>query len=187
KLKREYSVLSQAVVHAQADNGDMSDWTIESDTVSFMNTYLAPYLQITKNCGATADCWGKNKVILNLNGAVNIDLNNVPNPASMYLNDGANIAMWSTSPFDSRVLIFIDINGEKPPGKVGIDVFSMTFNRIPMNDLSGFYVDTAGLHLYGEGVDRAVALSNCSKTGSGVYCGTLYQADGWQISPDVNW
>lgn len=186
KLKREYSVLSQAFLRAQADNGDMSGWFINADALSFMDTYLAPYLQVTKNCGATINCWGTNKVVLNLNGSVNIDLNTASNPASMQLNDGVNLVMWSTNIGD-RVLIFMDINGDKPPGKVGIDIFSMTFNRIPMSDMSGSYIDTPGLNMYGRGLDRAALLSNCSKTGSGVYCGALYQADGWQISKDINW
>ena len=53
KLKKTYSTLAQITHKAIADHGPILSWDIDNNSENFFNTYMAPYLNISKVCGYT--------------------------------------------------------------------------------------------------------------------------------------
>jgi hypothetical protein len=56
KLKKTYSVMSQAYLMAITENGTPDGWDLTSE--SFLNI-MAPYLKFTENCGAEPGCFAQ--------------------------------------------------------------------------------------------------------------------------------
>ncbi|MDR1327710.1 MAG: type II secretion system GspH family protein [Heliobacteriaceae bacterium] len=184
KLKREYSVLSQAVERSKVDNGDIGGWDWSLSTQSFIETYLLPYLNISKNCGTTGtDCWLPDNKVYGLDGSVREDISGT-DYYKIVLNDGTYLAPWKQDV--EHMHIYIDINGAKQPNTYGIDAFTLTLVRESFVDYA-HDIEKPGLYFFGAGLARTTLLSRCSKSSSGDSCGALYQYDGWKISPDVNW
>lgn len=142
KLKKTYSILSQATLYVSNDNGDYINWNITDVTQAgaddFYNLYK-PYLKIIKDCGSSNGCWSQTK---NLSG-VNIgNSTGIGSPRHVFtLNDGTNISIdifttpttaifGVSSNFNYNAAVFyVDVNGNKNPNILGRDVFVLVLNQ----------------------------------------------------------
>lgn len=165
KLKKVYSVLSQAFTMASTDNGQPDMWGTngnfilnEDGTVDEAQSYaslreksklladiMLPYLKTMKVCYDQSGCWYDGKVYA-LNGVVwdNAERGDM---AKIVLNDGTMLAFGGQLSYEghkgsSRGWILVDINGSKKPNKYGIDIFEFGISNkgiIPYGtDVDGF-------------------------------------------------
>ena len=187
QLKKVYSELSQAIKMAEVENGNVSNWVFGTisfsadEALNFTNTYLTPYLSISKNCGKELNTCTKLRRA-GLDGISN-NIYEVPNQAGnskFILNNGALV--WVDT-YSTITNIFVDLNGDKKPNIFGKDTFA--FRITP---------STRKLIFLGEGSSRNTLLNEtgngCNKTAANIaggYCGALIQLDGWQIKDDYPW
>lgn len=141
RLKKFYSVISEAVKMAELQNGSIESWGWSSNSLdttgaqNFINI-LSPSLKIIKNCGIKKNegCFPKNTAYKYLNGKDYYTYDNTDTLAKAKLNDGTMIAVENYSACKSVIgtsrelksvcgTIVIDINGEKAPNQLGKDTF----------------------------------------------------------------
>ncbi len=192
RLKKIYSVLSQAMLYSVAKNGDISSLSVKNNSLSSINNWytnaLKPQLKITKECVDTEGCWAKGVKILNGGNpeygrdgvgigediivfqtsdgySVNID-------AYDYSADGRFGVKFKQNGSDF-LAVFVDINGYNNPNIVGKDIFMFIFSP----DV-GFV--PAGKH---ESDD--VVNNNCSKKSTsnlaGYYCFEKLIRNNWHV------
>lgn len=207
--KKAYSTLQNAVKMSEVENGTIDSWnfpTNHGDTtqgMQFFNTYLAPYLSITKSCGTGSGCWISSK---KPNGDI---CGSVGLTSSSYfkyiLIDGMTLSIYNYGYFNNPATlrgigVFIDLNGAKKPNMLGKDVFSFvlvenaagTYNpgvgdtagRIK---IGGFYPDGYGLNLRGGSYPYRGCGKDVTYDFAGAYCGMKIIQDGYQIKDDYPW
>ena len=188
RLKKIYSVLSQALNNAKAQDTDFSDFVIKNDLDSVKQFYygvLKPNIKITKECINTGGCWAKDTKTLG---------GEVPYMFRAGKGMGADIIVFNTADGYSIIIdgysrgqfgvnytgnsestgmfvFFVDINGTKAPNIVGRDTFMLVYDGdklVPSGrDASDTYVN-----------------NSCSKS-SGAYIGYCCLEkiirDGWKI------
>ena len=131
KVKKFYSMISQAYLLSVKDNGHADSWDISSSTQ--LASYFKPYLKIQKDCNTTSGCLGYTEPVKKLN---NTDFDNYDISSSFYkmilmdnsvllirrLDENCNSSAGS---YVNIVCgeIFYDINGSKTPNILGKDVF----------------------------------------------------------------
>ena len=184
KLKKAYSIIYQALNRNAFDDVVVSDKTSFSiqDSIDYVDTYLAPYMQIIKNCGAetTEDCQFNAK---GLNGKNISEFNRYNNQCTkIFLNDGIEIMPCPTTNY---MQFIVDINGTKKPNIVGKDIFEFEYgknsdNRIYGKLLPRFNYDTVEAHI-------ADLPNRCNKNQNGQACASLIMIDGWQIKKHYPW
>ena len=120
-LKKTYSTLSQATSKIIAESGSPSYWASSSQEV--YNQYIK-HLSYSKACGNSAGCWYNN-------------WNNQGNLYKMILSDGTLLMFhFLSSACTSNISgstnvcasIWVDVNGNKPPNKIGYDLFDFVVN-----------------------------------------------------------
>ncbi len=140
KVKKFYSLISQVVMHARADYGDVDCWDLEGtdgggwDAVSAekLANYLLAYIHIIKNCTNSDKQCIQSGAITVLNGTTWVNYMSAGNYYKMILKDGS--LMWfrtSKKPCEDSdggfknvcAVIWYDTNGNKPPYTTGKDVF----------------------------------------------------------------
>ncbi|MBP3924272.1 type II secretion system protein [bacterium] len=159
KVKKFYSVISQAQLLAIKDHGYLDEWDVpdratKKSAEKFMS-YLTPYLKIAKDCGTSSGCLQNGTVkLLNGNNWVNYDSQN--GYYKLILNDGTYMWLRSSTDVYCGVSgsgtpeicggVWIDINGKNPPNTIGRDVFSfaITKNSITRPDSNDCKSDAAG-------------------------------------------
>ncbi len=189
KLKKTYSTLSQAANRAIADNGPIRSWEVEEgQTKEFVDKYIAPYLNVGKDCGyeTTGDCHFEYA-----------PMNNESNKTvfgndyyKLILNDGI-VLVFKTRTSLSRsngkwihILVSdvdIDLNGQKGPNVYGKDIFNYVYWIKAENNLTTITPNG------GFGDREYFKTIGCSKEGYGDTCTGLIMADGWQIRDDYPW
>lgn len=136
-LKKSHSILNQAYNNAVRENGTPDNWGLTdyaaADPVgaeNLVNT-LAPYLNISKNCGRNTGCFLSAYKTLN-NSPFNMDN---PRFAKARLSDGTLLMAYPikadcTSSAGTSIelksicgYIVVDINGLKIPNQFGVDLF----------------------------------------------------------------
>lgn len=136
KLKKVYSTFSQALQRYQADNGVLEEVFVgDGSSAASLAALeaLAPYLNISKNCGLSSGCWYTSELKF-LGGTVN----SVDAEASWVAHGKAILAdgtlfliadypgICSTSNMGLNNicgLMYVDVNGVKGPNTKGRDVF----------------------------------------------------------------
>lgn len=137
-LKKTYSVLSQSYNMAVQDNGTPDNWNLTAmsspDGAEDMINKLAPYLNISQNCGRNTGCM-PDITYYYLNNTPWENINTDTRYAKVILADGTLLQAYSygncTTNQRGGTLALksvcggysIDINGYKAPNKVGIDMF----------------------------------------------------------------
>lgn len=143
-VKKAYFVLSQAYASAVKDNGTIDTWTLSAypdpvgaETILSM---LAPYLNITKNCGRNPGCFPSQSYKYISNTGSDAEDSKL-GQAKAQLADGSLIAIYSygsgncdnngyTASLQSICgEIYVDINGFKSPNTWGIDYFSFYITK----------------------------------------------------------
>jgi prepilin-type N-terminal cleavage/methylation domain-containing protein len=169
-MKKAYSSLNQMVSMSEIDNGSLRRWNITTNE-AFIQEYILPYLNISKDCGKNAACFGPE--IKHFNGS--------PYSENIYyikLTDGTR---WMFVNQDTvHFHVFADINGDKKPNRFGNDTFLFTVIRSALND-GAHLVSEPGVYYYGHGlVDRNYLSSEC--TTNGYTCAALIVLDGDKIN-----
>ena len=141
KVKKFYSVISQAVMLARAEHGDVDTWdfgggdgSVNTQSSSNFANYIKPHLQIIKDCQVTPDkkCVQEGDISF-LNGSPRTGFAyNELSYYKMILKDGS--LLWFRTygegcrQVDSGTenvcaVIWYDTNGPRPPYTLGKDVF----------------------------------------------------------------
>ncbi len=168
-LKENYSILQQMMLRAN-DEGAMSALP-HSDNMQqlkeWFNTYLLPYVKVSKVCYGTKGCWSQNAK--NSIGQVYVSSERCGNgDVSFVLMNGTSVCMDDFRDFrfgvkyDGSTMIgfLMDVNGDSKPNKFGHDIFTVVFREDKI--LPGGYDAT-----------KAQLDANCnSKCPSSLYCGT---------------
>ncbi|MDR1327929.1 MAG: type II secretion system GspH family protein [Heliobacteriaceae bacterium] len=144
KLKKFYSVFSQAFELAVMQEGDPADWDLigYDDAQGSLNllSYFAPHLKIAKNCGLGTGCF-PDVDYKTLDKLVSLNINRYPEQAKIQLNDGTLIrfvtrsadcsADYGSTKMLSSVCASIDadINGFAPPNQWGRDIFGFNITK----------------------------------------------------------
>ncbi len=190
KLKRIYSLLTNATQRAKNDFGPSEYWDYpisgqasEITQEEFFNRYYAPYLQTSK---MKANLLGKSYEVRNINGGnAGYTDNAVGRGTRFRLNDGMCITMWSNNQF---FVFTADVNCEKPPNVLGKDVF----------DIAELYWE-GGKNLQSppclarikNDETRKEAIEECKNdnyvSGSATICFAVFVYDGWQFKEDYPW
>lgn len=182
KLKKAYSVISQAIEYAEIDNGPMADWSMNKPIYDqnlgqiWYKTnleYILPYLDgavmkyslYSKNLA-----YGNSTIIKNLAG------NSVNSPLARYFivtKDGMFISIEHVNWIDIVPYFNVDINGKKGPNTWGKDIFS--FQVANKKKLTGYNFSNASF--------EQILNGSCSKNYSAHNntCSTLIMQDNWEI------
>lgn len=137
--KKAYSTLANAVNLAEQANGPVKRWGLkDSTTATDFDTFLAPYLNISKKCSNSTGCFGEG-TFKKYSGQTYSDLTTTGYGSPRYafkLADGMNVAydvypasyIYPAS-FGAKVNLttffyfFVDVNGDKAPNTLGKDIF----------------------------------------------------------------
>ncbi|MBQ9245566.1 hypothetical protein IJ182_04790 [bacterium] len=190
RLKKMYSVLTQAFNRSIVENGNPAYWDIpdninERNNYQFFEEYLKPYLILAQDCKTTTEgeC---NYIFKELDGT---EKSLPPSWTRFFLNDGAFIAMQAVSNKNYKVIYFyVDTNGKKRLNVVARDIF--LFEYWLQNDKHPEYVGK--VYPLGHEYDRDELISDfdrncCHSFMSGNYCGALIMNDNWQIIKGYPW
>ena len=148
QLKKIYSVLSQATVMAESENGPISDWNIVDGSCESMDeivSFYTPYLKTLKDCKQSKGCWATT-TIKGLSGTTSRldEFSGSFDCAkhSIALTDGTYIVFdiyGSLSTFgiendfpnnnNTTMGFFVDLNGAKNPNVVGRDIFTFALTK----------------------------------------------------------
>lgn len=176
KLKKCYTLLSEAVKLSEIDNGPVKNWQFETLTkdefFNFFEKYLIPYLKKTT---VTEDDKKEMPIIKLVDGTI---IKPLPN--------GGGTTTWDmTSTF-----IEIDLSGGKNINKyTWLNTDRRTIFYLYLNKEEGLTFYKA---LSGTGTEREKLINNpyfgCNKnTSRAVNCFALIQYDGWEIKDDYPW
>ncbi len=199
QLKKAYSVVSQALVSSQAENGTIEEWNLsniaqmnpEDPNGSYKETltavldrYFLPYLDIVEDCGLYC-AQQKNIKRYELNRINEVSWSDKFHYV-ITLKDGSIIAFMMDSSgagVYQYIYINVDINGNSKPNVYGRDIFTFMLTSA-----------TKKLNMAGDGYSRETLMSSsrrgCNKNSTsdaGFYCGALIQYDGWEIKNDYPW
>lgn len=188
KLKKAYSMISQAFLSAQTKQGEVKDWAEWDNAEEILTNYIIPEFTFTRNFKAEGEygksvCFDKNFFFSGSSDNVKLqygwlDGTHIGNPfyaetASTRLPDGSCLALnpQKTNIVSHNKLIAIDINGsEKAPNVAGYDLFFFIVdqNTIKPNCLERSETDI---------------IKNCKKSKdiSGFCCSARIIKDGWKI------
>ena len=197
RLKKAYTVLSQAVLMSVKDHEAIEYWNFELSSQEFMDTYLKPYFQ---------------------NIASEITSSDTIRYSKKYaLADGTTFSGWmfkNPNPANHDITTFyrleVDINGEQKPNLAGRDIFYYYIFPIKSNFFNGGFGNIAykvpgpGLYPDGYGYDRERLKTDgwrgCDirpgdkapdgrpdSKGARAYCTALIMLDGWKIADDYKW
>lgn len=140
KLKKVYSILSQAYILIQSENGTADEWAVSSSGGARADTRLrmfAPYMKVLKDCGLKTGCTDTSKKYRYLN-KTEMGIENLATKsdlARMILSDGTLVIMhphvspdcsfkMGTKDLENVcAMMWIDVNGNRPPNQVGVDSF----------------------------------------------------------------
>ncbi len=198
RLKKSFSVISNAFVSSQYENGDMNTWGMdnlgsvddnyENIISSFLKNYIIKYLDISVDCG------------LNCNLQTNIKRNRLNGKDwvwnsrflyVVYLKDGTIVSfMIDNSGYVYQLVrIYVDINGNQKPNLSGKDIFTF---KLAVNANNA--INMSGITEAKMMNNRDILLKDCRECCSknsgdyaGDYCSGLIQYDGWKISKDYPW
>ncbi len=164
KVKKFYSVMSQAQLLAIKDHGYLDEWDVPDgmtkESAEKLMSYLKPYLKIAKDCGTESRCLQNGTVkLLNGDNWANYDYSN--DNYKLILNDGTYMWLRSSNgvycaTYDGEVsntcgVLWIDINGKNPPNTIAKDIFLFALVK---NGIVTFGNDDCNSSSYG---------SSCSK------------------------
>ncbi len=212
QLKKAYTTISQALVMAQSDYGDMAGWdyvdglTASETNVSlnnFANKYLIPNIKKVESCPSGTS--GRTKCayeIYNRDGSVRMYQNQgSSNDYRFIMNDGVVVKLAYNNDgggndtgevhYGSVLFIHIDINGKKGPNMVGRDFFYLILDpnatKVSMLGLNDGD-QKAGSQTRENLLNNSMRGCNSNNASQGrAYCGALIQYDGWQIKDDYPW
>ena len=190
RLKKNYSVFSNAINLAVSKNGPVDSWDInegisEEGSNRFFEEYLKPNLVLAR------DCRNSIKTTCNYNfkelSGLEKDLNSTW--TRFYLNDGTFVGLQTIANNDYKVVYFyIDTNGKKRLNVVARDIFlfELWLKNEDNRHIEGIFLP------FGHEYSREELISennenNCNNKKNGNYCASLIIKDNWQIIKGYPW
>ncbi len=174
KLKKNYSILNQALNMSEAENGAYSTWDSEllNTPQKFFETYWKPYLKVQQMCSTPNYCGYKTPtpwqqtVIAGMESIMGVQF---------LLTDGSFILIRTAfGGIENKVsYILADINGAKGPNIAGRDVFE-------------FLYDNKGVLPYCHTKTKSQVDAAC-KSDSKSCCTDKILREGWEIKDDYPW
>ena len=178
RLKKFYSTMSQAIMHAEADLGMKAyEWDSVTqasnnpgqsynETYAYYNKYLAPYIKTLKVEKGVYDTQN------NINSKTKVYF---PDSSTMEINSG-----WCVS-------LYYDVNGDKKPNELGRDIFLFFIATNFIHQFEGreqeLYenrsFDAVYLPLYNT---KAKALDACKRDAK--YCSSYLMYNNFEIPDD---
>ncbi|MBP3925017.1 type II secretion system protein [bacterium] len=160
KVKKFYSVMSQAQLLAIKDHGYLDEWDVSDgrtkESAEKLAEYLKPYLKIAKDCGTSSGCLQYGKPIQLLNGEEHFNYDSDNRFYKLILNDGSYIWLRASmgaycASLDNNILnacgaVWIDINGKTPPNTLGRDILYFIMTK---NSLKPSAINDCNLNSYG--------------------------------------
>lgn len=207
--KEAYATLTTAIKMSEATNGTIDTWDFPSayynttQGVSFAQTYLIPYLKISKKCEATTGYFITPKTPIGNNSGYTAPVQYIlSNGMSICLRtmgvSGRNLAYANTG--EKSINILVDINGNKNPNTLGKDVFSFiladkaaAIHNGGNGDLArsikigGIYPDGFGTNITGAHYTFRGCGKELTYNLAGLYCGMKIIQDGYEIKSDYPW
>lgn len=131
-LKKVYSILSQAILSAEAEKGELKDLITSNNSpenAAILYNYLKDYLKVSKDCGTQEGCFTKGP-IKTLDGRLYNEYDKNMNEYRIILSDGMALMfyIYQNCPENLCGNIKVDINNFKGEYTFGRDVF--VFNII---------------------------------------------------------
>ena len=132
KVKKFYTTLTNAYAQAVKEYGPADEWNLNTSNVQdaekIYERIFMPYFKIAKNCGVEnlGNCFSDIYYKL-LNGSNNSVKYTSNKYYKILLTDGTIITVRSGSSSadaDYQAAINIDVNGNKPPNVIGVDMFA---------------------------------------------------------------
>jgi len=178
RLKKTYSVLSQAFVMSENENGIFADWDT-SNGKAYFDKYWKNYLKGVSDCknvGCGYEVLANDNVWRLLNGGITSPgiYAGETSRKTAKLDDGTFLLFMVRTDMTNpeRVnRIYVDINGYKKPNTYGKDVFI-------------FQVTERGLVPFGIEKTDAEIKSDCKRNSVGKYCAVLLYKNGWEVPDD---
>lgn len=177
KLKKSYTLLSQALMFAKNDYADYEYWPIVdydmNSTIQIYN-FIKPHLKVTRECPNERGCWSQVRSLSNAilfteagmgDSVYNFSLIDGTNVSmNIYSSDGDRTKYGVTDdPLPAFIGFFVDVNGDKNPNQMGKDVFL-------------FILTKKGL--VPAGSNAANENSDCKRGGEGYTCASRALAKG---------
>ncbi len=180
KLKKAWSMISQAYNMSQAQNGMYQTWdkAVDIGTAQYFNQYWKPYLKVSKVCTSYSDCGYKALAPWKHSNGNNSTTNVVSTTSrTTFLTPDGILFIIFTSSGSLAVndSVIIDLNGSKEPNVFGKDLFR--FTRTDKGILPNCYATN----------NMTTINNNCSKTGAGDCCAAKLSRDGWEMKDNYPW
>lgn len=177
KLKRIYTVLNTAMKRAEADFGDYSSWDDAYDmgAEKYFDTYIKPYIRISKECSTKDYCGYKSNAPWKLITGENSSTSLFYDAKGAYLMETGEYICFRVRAGENEKnsTIFVDLNGPKEPNQFGKDVFILV--RTPDNGIQA------------NGYTEPENNINYICRTSGTLCAAKIIFDGWEIKDDYPW
>ena len=195
KLKKFYSVITNAAKLSEYENGDMYYWdfpkqSYDPEMITFFRKYYLPYLKDAKEYDNHANwSYTENYSIRGLNG--NIQAGGFLASYLVKTNDGMYIYFLPNTQ-NKYIWMYVDINGHQKPNQIGYDIFVFDIYGYPNATIRENYkIKFWGHYLKDEDLVKPSAYG-CNKNStntnySGFYCGELIMRNGWEIPDNYPW
>ncbi len=175
KLKKTYSILSQALMQSESYNGSSASW-ITSSASQYFHIYWEPYLKTSTICTIPKCGYSSTTPWKYKNGQDYIlDVSQPKLRPSFYLADGTFVMFrfYNTAKYNQN--IFVDINGPQNPNTLGKDVFLFYVDQYKHRIIPGIW----------DNITKEEIINNCKEHGS--TCSALIMYEGWRITDNYPW
>ena len=195
KLKKFYSVITNAANLSEYENGDMYYWDFpkqgyDPEIKNFFRRYYLPYLKDAKEYDKHAN-WAniENYSIRGING--NIQSGGFLASYLVKTNDGMYIYFLPNTQ-NKYIWMYVDINGHQKPNQIGYDIFLFYINGNPnISNRKNYRIKFWGHYLKDEDLVKPSAYgcnkNSTDKNYSGFFCGELIMRNGWEIPDNYPW
>lgn len=123
-LKKNYSVIQQAITIAVANEGPIDTWYTGADVTegnTAVNNIFAKYMKTIKVCGSSSSCNTATYKFLSSRVPGYMDFTS---SIGLVLADGTiMIPAIDISSYGPLISFYVDVNGIKAPNQVGVDLF----------------------------------------------------------------
>lgn len=186
QLKKVYSLIQQAVRHAEADYENIEYWNFDLTADQFKDTYIKPYFKVVKEYKSGEFPGGK--TIYCRDGKSNCTgYSGFSHNPKLILADGTLLSVESLKP-QKMVNIVVDLNGFKKPNRYGRDVFFFTIQ--PKSGVSPYGVNFIHNDETKYSYDREFLLNGNNQRScrnDGIFCAGVIMMDDWEIKDDYPW
>lgn len=200
-LKKEASVIQEAIAMAKNDNGEIDYWYTPpgggndfSAAPSAVNAILSKYLKLSVNCDTASGCMAPGYKVFSNTWVRTINLDSSSSYSKMILADGSSLAFDIASGGSANIQVinfYIDVNGLKGPNRIGYDTFAF----LATGELINYNLHPGVLAPRGYDVTNGDLALNCSSTAS-MAPGTGWSCSAWayiignldyKYTNDLNW